>query len=849
MKNISLIFIAYLLLAVTSLADQAVKLDTLDPQLYSDPPRGRIEGRLARSDGRGLATVKVTVEELGLSTNTDTAGRFSLFVPPGRHKLAFSDGETQTTLQVDVPFLGVVQVSNQALEPSTVDSGASHRDRAQRYRHALADTAPHAPIPEFIEFDEAVELARGDVLSYDVSTRGLGGNGHRRLSTSVDGRKLTEPLFGVMDWGLTPSAIDIGQIELERGPSSTLVGSGGTNGVLRLESTAPRYVPGGRIWLAAGERSSQSIDLSRTDSIGAGWYFRVGGSISEAEAFAVSRTASPEYSRFCSSPGEFDCLPREVSALSSQDVQSTLGFLRLDRYSGPLGFARQDGRLTLEAGLGLTKGPVRLTDFGRLQTDDGEQPWAAARFSTRAWQISGHYRGYDSGRQRVLGTGDEWVWDTTSWAWRLSTHQTAFNGRLEWSFGASKEDDRVDSVDPEGPQRPSIQRPRVTSLGRTESTANQQTLLFEPVQSEADAYHGQIDWSATDKLQLMFALRYDDGTLLEPQWSSRAQAAYSPTASQTWRLTYHEGFVAPSLAEHYLLADIGPAVQLGEFERICAFDGVICGFDLDFFPGEDTSQDLTADTRAVALGNAALEVESTRSFGLGYQCQSTSRLFWSIDLYRSDHRDLISDLVPALDTFGNPVNPAILGYATPEDLSPDRAGQVLDLLRGRLGDRFGLLTQIVDGTPVLAEFTYVNLGDARIDGADLAMRWSSGPLSLAFSYSWLDFEVRRVRSGQDPRLLSANAPENRASLLLSYLDSRWGANLGVRWSDEYRWLSGPFRGTVDSYIVADLAIRWALSKNLKLHIFADNLTGEQQFQVFGGALLDRRAIASLSFEW
>ncbi len=862
MKLFGLKIIVFLVAASAFAADPPA-LDTLDPQLYSNPPRGVIEGCLTDRSGRRSTEVEVSVDLPEIAgTTTDSKGCFSLAVPPGRHRLNFTKGDRQTTSSsIQVPFLGIVRiealgpdstarVSSKTKKKKRTGTGRTSRSEERIRDRSVIRTSSRAPIPEWIEFERAVEQARGDTLTYDVNGRALGTAENRRFQVTVDERKLDEPFFGMLDWALSRSAMeDVEIVELGVEPDSAVGGSGAMNGALRLESQAPQATEGGRIRLGGGERSSRTVDLSRSDSFGERWHFRVAGSTSETEGFSVSRTAAPEYSRFCSSTGDFECLPAESAALGTRTLERSSGYVRLDRDSGPLGFDDVDGLVTVEAGFGQSEGIVRLTDFGRIQTDESEQPWAAARFSTRSWQISGNYRSFDSGRQSVLGTDDTWVWDSTSWAWRVATTQSALAGKLNWSFGATREDDRVDSLDPDGPQRPSILRGRSQNLGPGQTNPNQQTLLFQPVQSESDAYYGKVDWAATDNLQVSLGLRYDDGSLFDPQWSSRVSIGYSPSDRQTLRLAYHEGFVAPSLAELYLLADVGQAVQLGDLERICAFDGVVCGFDLDFIRGEEAGSDTTPDTRTVALGNPGLEVESTRSLVLGYHFQGSSDFSWSLDLFNNEHENLISDLVPAFDALGRPAHSMILGYSTSEDLSPDRAGELLTELGSLLGPRFGNLTRIVDGTPVLAESTYVNLGDARSRGVDVGLRWNPGAISLALTYSYLDFEVERVRSGVDPRLLSANAPENRVGLVISYLGDRWGVTLGARWFDDYLWVSGPFRGTVESQVISDVAARWDFSRNFNLNLFAENLTSGGDHQVFGGALLDRRVTASLGFEW
>jgi len=404
--------------------------------------------------------------------------------------------------------------------------------------------------------------------------------------------------------------------------------------------------------------------------------------------------------------------------------------------------------------------------------------------------------------------------------------------------GISHEDERIDSTDENGPLRPALLNP-----------LNQQTLLYEAVESQADACFAQLDWPLNERLTLMLAARYDDSTLYDPQWTPRGALVFAINPSHTLRFTYHEAFQVPNYSELFLQSDLEAPINLAELESICALDGVACGFDIDFIPGEDPTLDATPDTRVLALGNRDLELEETRSWELGYSASLGRKLTIAVDLHHSKHENLIAGLLPQLGTSLGRVNPAFGPYVPPHGLSAAGWVQLRARLQQILGPRFAFLSNNLDGTPILAMASYANFGTVDADGLDLALSWyPARGWTLAFSYSWLDFEVDRSPAGLD-HLLLANAPENQVRLMLGWAGRRWNASARYRWVDEFRWVSLPFEGDVDSYATVDVIANLHLGDHWNLGLNVVNLLDDEHWESFGGDLIGRRALASVSYGW
>ena len=80
-----------------------------------------------------------------------------------------------------------------------------------------------------------------------------------------------------------------------------------------------------------------------------------------------------------------------------------------------------------------------------------------------------------------------------------------------------------------------------------------------------------------------------------------------------------------------------------------------------------------------------------------------------------------------------------------------------------------------------------------------------------------------------------------------YSADRWSARLAGRWVDAFLWSSGIFVGPVESYAVLDLHADCSLTEHWKLGLNVANLLDNVDYQKFGGDLLRRRSLGSVTF--
>ena len=115
-------------------------------------------------------------------------------------------------------------------------------------------------------------------------------------------------------------------------------------------------------------------------------------------------------------------------------------------------------------------------------------------------------------------------------------------------------------------------------------------------------------------------------------------------------------------------------------------------------------------------------------------------------------------------------------------------------------------------------------------------------------YSWFDYEIDQAAAGLSDLLLP-NSPEHKASAGVRYAAGRLDGDLLARWTDEFRWVVGPFQGDVPNYTTVDLNANYSFGTAWKAGVTIANLLDDAHYESFGGDLLGRRALGHLTFSW
>ncbi|HWM93572.1 MAG TPA: TonB-dependent receptor [Thermoanaerobaculia bacterium] len=777
---------------------------------------GRIDGRVTREDGSGIGGVSVRLDQLDQVVLSDAEGNFSFAnVPPGTYTLTYSLLDYSDTQEAVEVAAGQTETIDRALdwdvsfaETITVTSVSRREERITEAPAAVTvisereieQEASTGQVPKLLEFTPGVDFAQSGLYDINFNTRGFNSSLNRRILTLIDGRDPAVPFLGSQEWAAVSFPMDeLSSVELVRGPGAALYGANAFNGVLNMTTKAPRGTEGGQFRLTGGEPNTLRGDLRWAGALGNDFYMKVVGGYQQSDDFTRSRNTQVEYSTFCATTSQTNCLRREAVPLDLDEAKIGFGGLRFDKYFG-------SSALTVEGGTAQLEGPTFLTGIGRVQVTDVTRPWTRVNFNTNHFNVLAYYDQRKAEEQRALASGVLLFEDSSNLHGEVQGNVGFGGGKGFLVGGLSYHEQEVDTANEVGFQ----------------------TLLKTPAREEdQQAAFAQLDYSFTDKLKAVVAGRVDESTLHDTQVSPKASLVYSFTPNQTMRLTYNQAFQVPNYSEFFLRVVAGaPITAFAPLEAALA----------PFLGGQ------TLGLRSIpilALGNDNLEVEEITSYEIGYSAIIASRLFLTLDYYQSEVENFVTDLLPG-------INPQFGGYQPPAFLPAPIRTQILNTLRGGLGvANFSGLTDL-NGQPTLV-FSYANAGAVDTQGVDVAFNYYVANGWVAdFNYSWFDFEVKSSQLGDQ---LLPNAPENKFSAGLAYNGGRFGAALKYRWVDEFPWAAGVFVGFVPSYDVVDLGLSYRITDSVQVGVDVSNLLDEEQFQTFGGDLVTRRALGHVAFSW
>jgi outer membrane receptor protein involved in Fe transport len=216
----------------------------------------------------------------------------------------------------------------------------------------------------------------------------------------------------------------------------------------------------------------------------------------------------------------------------------------------------------------------------------------------------------------------------------------------------------------------------------------------------------------------------------------------------------------------------------------------------------------------------------------------TNAYFVGADVYASRLTDFVTDV-------GFGLNPQFPPYQPPAGLSPETAATIISALRSALPPPlFAGLTNLPGGQPAFV-LSPTNAGRVDTHGFEAEIHdWFTPRWSVEANYSWFKFNVKEDLPGNP---ILPNAPEHRFNIGAHFIDAAWKASLWYRWVDSFRWSAGLFNGPVPSYSVVDFAMERTFTHHLDVGLNVANALNNEHYELFGGDVLRRRALISLSY--
>ena len=842
---------------------------------------GTVTGTVTRAaDGGALSSVSVSVPATGISTITGTDGRYTLRrVPVGPQTVVFRWlGYAPTEVQVVVEADRSV-TADAALEAVVVSLGEIVVEGASRGperiveapaaisvvpQEVLQSVAPTGQAPLALQSVPGVDIVQSGVNDFNVNARGFNSTLNRRVLTLQDGRDLAIAFLGSQEWnGLTQPLDELGRVEMVRGPGSALYGANAFSGVINITTPEAREVLGSKLMVAGGELETFRVDgrhagLAADGRIG----FRINGGYNRSDTYSRSRTLrngtslQEEYDEATDEP-----LPLTVEALplNGQTADPVTGEVSGERDplqniygSGRLDYYLDNGSvLTVDGGVAKVENEIFVTGIGRVQVDEAVKPYARAALAADRYNIFGYWNSRTSlDPQFSLTSG-------------LPLEERSdifhFEGQNNWNFNQ----DRGRVV-----YGASYRNTRVNTSGTLMNLAN------DDRSDDLYSAYGQVEYRITPQVRLVGAGRFDDGDLIEGQFSPKGAIVFSPTEEHSFRFSVNRAFQTPNYSEFFLQVPVAaptaaPATLEGSIETYYAAvrgaplpPGALAGLTLT----EDLPWNFGAQTQALALGNSALDVEKVTGWEVGYKGSIGDRVYITADAYINQLRNFVTDLLPGVNqayptldlaaTANVPAELAALdqrlaGFGLPAN-HPLRApiplllGGYGQLQAGTTIQGGNALATLPDGSRAIV-LSYTNAGRVTERGIELGVGYQFTPEirgDATFTGFSFDVDEEETQAGD---LLVPNTPSKKATFSVSYAGQQgFDGNVTLRLVDGHQWATGVFQGYVPASELLNVSAGYRINNYVRVHATATNLLDQQRFQLFGGSVIGRRVLGGVT---
>ena len=840
---------------------------------------GTVTGTVTRLDGDALASVSVTVAGTGQSTVTGTDGKYTLRrVPAGPQTIVFRWlGYRPTDVQVVVEP-GTSVTADATLEAVTVSLGEIVVEGASRAperiteapaaisvvpQEVLQSTSVTGQAPLALQSVPGVDLTQSGVNDFNVNARGFNSTLNRRVLVLQDGRDLAIAFLGSQEWnGMTQPLEDLGKVEMVRGPGSALYGANAFSGVVNITTPTAREILGNRLTVAGGELESFRVDGRHASVFADGRLgLRVNGGYNRSDTWSRSRTRfdgtalQEEYADATDEPVPVN---REVLPLAGQTLDAQ-GNAVGDR--DPLENAYGAGRLdyyldngsvvSVDGGASQVQNEIFVTGIGRVQVRKAIKPYVRAAWAADRFNVFGFWNSRTSlDPQFSLTSGLP-----------LEERSDIFHFEGQTNFNFQEERGRVVVGS-------SVRNTKVNTSGTLMNLVN------DDRSDNLYSAYGQVEYKIVPQVRVVGALRFDDGDLIEGQVSPKAAIVYSPTEAHSFRFSVNRAFQTPNYSEFFLQVPVAAPSAAprtlessieGYYQALQAAPlppGSLAGLTIT----SDLPWQFSAQTNALALGNADLDVEKVTGWELGYKGTLGDKVYLTADAYINELTDFVTDLLPGVNSTYPTFN-LTDGVNVPAELAaidarlagapfnlpanhPLRApiplllGGYQQLTAGTRIQGANALASLPDGSRAIV-LSYTNAGEVTERGIELGVGYQFTPeIRGDVSFTGFDFDVKSQQVGDQ---LVPNTPSKKATFSVSYAGAQgFDGNVTLRLVDGYSWAAGVFQGYVPASEFLNLSAGYRVNNYFRVHATATNLFDQQRFQMYGGSVIGRRILGGVT---
>jgi outer membrane receptor for ferrienterochelin and colicins len=721
--------------------------------------------------------------------------------------------------------------------------------------------------PMALQSVPGVDVVQSGVNDFNINARGFNSSLNRRVLVLQDGRDLAIAFLGSQEWnGLAQPLEDLGRVEMVRGPGSALYGANAFSGVVNITTPTAREALGTKLSVAGGELETFRGDVRHASVFGDGRFgFRVNAGYNRSDTWSRSRTrfdGSSLQQEYDGATDEPVGPALEARPLIGQTIDPTTGAASGERDplvngygSARLDYYADNGSVfSVDGGASEVENEIFVTGIGRVQVAKAIKPYVRAAVAADRYNVFAYWNSRTSlDPQFSLQSG-------------LPIEERSdvfhFEGQNNWTFMQ----DRGRVV-----YGASFRNTHVNTSGTLMNLAN------DDRSDNLYSGYAQVEYKIVPQLRLVGAARVDDGDLFDTQFSPKGALVYSPSEDHSFRFSVNRAFQTPNYSEFFLQVPVAaptasPRTLEGGIEQYYA--GVKASLPPQALAGLTLTSDLpwnfSAQTQALALGNADLKVEKVTGWELGYKGSLSDKAYVTVDGYINELKDFVTDLLPG-------VNSAYPAFALNQDvdvqaeltaldqriqelqsggqISPQQAAQLrapIPVLLGgyaqlQSGTRLqgaNALATLPDGSRAIV-LSYTNAGRVTERGVEVGVGYQLTPeLRGDASVTGFDFTVKSQQVGDQ---LVPNTPSKKATFSMTYAGQQGlDANVTVRLVDGYAWAAGVFQGYVPSAELVNLSAGYRINNYVRVHATATNLFDQQRFQLYGGSVIGRRLLGGVT---
>jgi iron complex outermembrane receptor protein len=600
---------------------------------------------------------------------------------------------------------------------------------------------------------KGIDFIQVGVTAVAVNARGFNSAFNNRMLMMENNRIAVLPENGLPLGAFTPiPKVDLAGIEVLVGPGSALYGPDASNGVITLQTKDPRDYPGTTVEVAGGSRTFYDGQFRYAGVAQNRFGYKFTGEYQAAKDWQNHNVYAPIATGGAPSP--------EVGADFDTNVLRGTGAL--------IYYFPTAGRLEFNAGASKSNG-LGMTNVGRNQLVDWQYREFQAKYSHPNWFAQAYHtqslsgdtyqlNGYAQNRLRYPTISDDSV-----------KHLSDFPAEGQLTAAEVQNNFAI----------PGIDGSRITWGGqyRHDQVSSKRQWLTDrqtgkDITINQKGVYGQADIPLTSMFRAVLAARYDKHDYYDAQWSPKAGLLFTPVEDQTFRVTYNRAFKSPTVLQtSFFYPDFAPFV--GVF-------GNRDGFLIKNSAG------------TVVRTINPIQPETNNTWEVGYKGVIKDKLFIDMTGYHSKFQKFMSPLV------------IIANFTTPA-----AAGGPTFAFDAKTG---AAITGATGGPQI--PLTYFNVGDAKIYGTDIGVRYLITK-KIAFSGTTsLQKLDTIIKAPSDPAEATAfNSPSSKATVGMDFseLGSRdFNGGFTIRYVNGYDFLSGVNVGHIPTFGTFDFTAGYRL---------------------------------------